>query len=819
MKLGRFKEKLFVLLIFVVFALLIFWPIFFGKVNLNGNLLVSFYPIFGQNLPYKNIIGLDQLRLSYPNYSFIIDQFKNFNFPHWNPYYFAGGLDFASLQGAALYPVNIFIFLLGKKEFWHLIRISPLILGSLFTFIYLRNLKLSVYASFFGAISFGFSPFIVTWGEEKANIPHTIIWLPFILYFIDRIFDDKKAGVFLKRIFFVLISLSVAFSILAGFAQTSIYLAIFVIFYTFFKAYKKSRLQIFQTIYVFVAIIFGVILSAIQLLPVLELYLNSARSVVRLNETLINFLLPKKSLITYLAPDFFGNPANWNFFRDGLATYYESILFVGIGVLIFAIYEIFENSKDKLSNFFLITSLVVLSLTLDLPTSRLFLSLPVPFISSSIANRLLFIPTFCLVILGAKGMDLWLKSRDKKIFKYVFIIGVVYGVIVLYLLGVRYFDFPYLNGIFVKYGTFKISVRNLIIPIGVFVLTSIFIALASLKIFAYKKYYFAVLIILVAYVHIFLFSQKYLSFTSSVNVFPTIPVVDYIRKHQGYYRSWGIGDAYLENNFASQYKLYYPDGYNSLNILSYTEFMLLLQSGSLGNLTQRADAGLGRGDAQDLLEKGTSREIMDFLGVKYLIVEKGDFDLLLSKNFVKVFEGNEDVKGRVFGVFENKTVLPRAFLASNYEGPPGVDSTNKTEKKINAERRKLIPAKLLSEGFDWRNVIILEEPSPISPQFGEGKADIVSYKPNEVVIKTKSSQPKLLFLTDNYYPGWKAKVDGEETKILRADYTFRAIPLRAGEHTVRFYYDSESFKWGLAISIMSLIALGLFTLRKNRLTD
>lgn len=818
MKLGRFGETLFVLLIFVVFALFIFWPIFFGKVNLNGNLLTSFYPIFGQNLPYKNIIGLDQLRLSYPNYSFIIDQFKSFYFPHWNPYYFAGGLDFASLQGAALYPLNIFIFLLGKNEFWHFIRISPLILGSLLTFIYLRNLKLSLYASFFGAISFGFSPLMVAWGEEKANIPHTIIWLPLILYCIDKIFDDKL-GLFSNRIFLALISLSIAFSILAGFAQISIYVVLFVIFYTIFKTYKKRKLQIFQIIYAFAAIIFGVILSAIQFLPVLELYLNSARSVVKLNETLINFLLPKKSLITYLAPDFFGNPANWNFFRDGLATYFESILFVGIGVLIFALYEVIENSKDRLSKFFLITALIVLSLTLNLPTSRLFLSLPIPFISSSIANRLLFIPTFCLVILGAKGMDLWLKSRDKKIFRYIFVLGVVYGVVVLYLMGVRYFDFPYLNGIFAKYGTFNISIRNLIVPMSVFAFTSIFIVMASLKPLAHKKSYFAVLIILVAYVHVFLFSQKYLSFTSKGNVFPTIPVVNYIQTHQGYYRSWGIGDAYLENNFGSQYKLYYPDGYNSLNILSYAEFMLLLQNGTIENFTQRADAGLGRGNAQDLLQKSNSRKIMDFLGVKYLLAEKSDFDLLLSKNFVKVFEGNEDVNGRTFGVFENQTVLPRVLLASNYEGPPGVDSTNKTEKKIKEERRQLIPAKLFSEGFDWRNVIILEEPSPISPQFGPGTADIVSYKPNEVVIKTKSDQPKLLFLTDNYYPGWKAKVDGEETKILRADYTFRAVPLRAGEHTVRFYFDSDSFKWGLIISVVSLVALALFTLRKNRLTD
>src|SRR3989344_412204 len=79
--------------------------------------------------------------------------------------------------------------------------------------------------------------------------------------------------------------------------------------------------------------------------------------------------------------------------------------------------------------------------------------------------------------------------------------------------------------------------------------------------------------------------------------------------------------------------------------------------------------------------------------------------------------------------------------------------------------------------------------------------------------KAKSDQPKLLFLSDNYYPGWKAQVDDEETQILRANYTFRAVPLIAGEHVVRFYYDSGAFKIGLLITLISLGVLGVFVFK------
>jgi hypothetical protein len=184
---------------------------------------------------------------------------------------------------------------------------------------------------------------------------------------------------------------------------------------------------------------------------------------------------------------------------------------------------------------------------------------------------------------------------------------------------------------------------------------------------------------------------------------------------------------------------------------------------------------------------------------------------MYKNNFKKVFESGN------LGVFENNEVVPRVFLASNYEGPPVVDSTNKTTDEINKERRKLIPEKLLSSDFDFRNVLVLEEPSPISAQYGLGTAEITSYKPQEVVVKTDSAEPKLLFLSDNYYPGWKATVDGNEVKILRADYTFRAVPLVPGKHTVRFYFESRSFEIAALISLGGLIfLLGSLSLKRIR---
>jgi hypothetical protein len=66
-----------------------------------------------------------------------------------------------------------------------------------------------------------------------------------------------------------------------------------------------------------------------------------------------------------------------------------------------------------------------------------------------------------------------------------------------------------------------------------------------------------------------------------------------------------------------------------------------------------------------------------------------------------------------------------------------------------------------------------------------------------------------LVLTDPYYPGWHAFVDGQEAPILRADYLFRAVALGPGSHLVRFAFTPTSFERGIWMSLAGVgVALG-----------
>ena len=65
----------------------------------------------------------------------------------------------------------------------------------------------------------------------------------------------------------------------------------------------------------------------------------------------------------------------------------------------------------------------------------------------------------------------------------------------------------------------------------------------------------------------------------------------------------------------------------------------------------------------------------------------------------------------------------------------------------------------------------------------------------------------ILVVADNWYPAWKATVDGIETPVLRAYHTLRAVPVGPGRHDVVMWYDAGTLRNGMLISIFGMLVL------------
>lgn len=718
-------------IIYLLVASIIFLPIFFGKISINSHLLLTFNTIFGQNLPFKDS-GWDQLRWFYPYLDFTLTELKDFSLPFWNTYVFSGNTHLANFQTAVFYPLNLLGLFMPTPAYWNLLRFLPHLLGSYFTYLYLNNLKLSPKASFFGGITFGFSLLMVTWGEEIVILPHGIIWLPILLLFLDRFRQTNR------RIYLGFFSLILATSIFSGFIQSTIYIVILLIFYIIYTYGVNKLTKSWK--WIFLSFTSGLLITAIQILPSLELYLNSARENYN-PQRLIKFLNPPDVLITYLSPDFFGNPATRNFFHPGSSAYYESVYFIGVAALIFAILSIISANKTKIEKFFIACLVIGVILSLDLFISRLQILTNTPFISSTAPNRILFIPTFSLAVLSAFGLNIYLKQKENNIKKVFAMLFAVYLAVLLVVFMNLKLKTSLDNQQIQK---FQVALRNLVIPLAIFVSTVVLLLIGQRK--KNLKNICIVLITLLAITNTVYYSRKFMSFSEKKFLYPTTGLIEFLRKNQGYDRTLNFSKDRIINNIFVKYQISTPEGYDPANIKNYLEFIKSYKGENVTIDRTVAEIGYPK-TLENFFASDSYKKLINTLGVKYIFSEKENSDLFVGNGYPKVYEEPQD-KG--FAVFENPTVTPRA------------------------------------------NVI-------------GGRGQIISYEPNKVLISTQSKKNSILILSDNYYFGWRAKLDGKDVPIQIANQTFRAVQIPSGDHRVHFYYDNSAFKTGLYLSAIGFL--------------
>ena len=97
-----------------------------------------------------------------------------------------------------------------------------------------------------------------------------------------------------------------------------------------------------------------------------------------------------------------------------------------------------------------------------------------------------------------------------------------------------------------------------------------------------------------------------------------------------------------------------------------------------------------------------------------------------------------------------------------------------------------------------------------------GSYTLLSYKNETIRIKTSSDRAGYLVLSEIFYPGWQATVDGKKAPVLCGNYIFRVIPLEQGEHDVSLKFVSWPFRIGAMISLLTLIGSLWFVLKKHK---
>lgn len=744
--------------------------------------------------PSLMLYGTDSMSAGVFFRSFYANFWKTYHsIPLWEPY-IHGGMPFVdAMHGDIFYPATILKFFLPVTYAMGLKLILHVFLAGVFMFYFLKGLNLRTWVCFLGGLLYMFSPCLVSLvypGHEGKIYVMALTPLAFLI--LNR---ACRSG---RLLHFLLFSLVFALLIFSAHMQMAYFacwgLGLFFLF-QIWRIRRKENGKILKHIaYFAIAVFLGLSVSIIQLLsPLIYLRTDSMRTMHTGEEGgyeyAASWSMHLEELASEIVPEFPGdNIHTQGNFYWGRNPFKLNSEYIGLLALFLAVVTI-AYRRNRWIWFF--TGLGVLAFIYALgattPLFRIFYHL-VPGVKAFRGPSMInFLFCFSTVALAMLGLESFFRLKDhpdeaKRFLKIALIFVIAYsGIAVLIsLLGRSFFDLwisVFHSGIEPE----KMTALGRNFPrivAGLWISTLLlWLGYGVLRLHlkgALKEGAVVGALAVIALVDLFRFDSRFI-----LTVDP-----------QEFYRKFSVVDFLKEKQKEEPFRVFmapksYPDNY-----LAYYGIEEVSLTAMHGNHLRLYDEFVGRHEKKPNL---TNSNIMDLLNVKYLL-SRTPLDIPQTK---QVFEGEG------IYAYENLTYLPRAFPVYSWEV---------------VEDQSKVLSELKDVRFDIRQKILLAEApagipsqatnvssSPVIP------AEVYDNSINSFKVDVDMQQDGFLFLSENYYPAWKAYVDDKEAKIYRANYLFRAVYLEKGKHQVKLVFDSGYYKASKTWSLLtSLVLLGIF---------
>jgi hypothetical protein len=160
-----------------------------------------------------------------------------------------------------------------------------------------------------------------------------------------------------------------------------------------------------------------------------------------------------------------------------------------------------------------------------------------------------------------------------------------------------------------------------------------------------------------------------------------------------------------------------------------------------------------------------------------------------------------DYRKRIGECVENPQPEPRAWVVDRAE--------------VIADEEAIL-RRMRDPQFNPAAAVILESAPRITMASGDspiGTCQVHKYENGDLDVDTNTTRDGYLVLSEVYYPGWRARIDGRDVPVERADYLITALPLPAGKHHVAYRYDPISFKVGAGCTAGSCLVGAVLLVR------
>jgi len=719
--------------------------------------------------------------------------------PLWNPWLGNGAPLAANYQSALFYPPNWLSLIIPLDLSLNWLMVLHIIWAGVGMVKLARSLNYSLLGQVVTGLAFGMGQYVVA-RASFYSINAAVAWLPWVIWATDKLLNAQFSvhntqwrQVALSRFAFHGLRLSsiLALQLLTGHAQTTWYTYLLLAAWVLWRAFSQPITQssitklITNSLILLLSFLLAILLASIQLLPAFELLQQSPRAEAAEYEFVMTYSFSPWRLLTFLAPDFLGNPARGQFY--GYGNYIEDAVYVGIIPLLFALvagskifrrqlpnHSITQSSISPILLFLILPITLILALGRNTPIFPwLYANVPT-FDMFQAPTRMMVWFVFALALLAGQGVEQWATPQGRAL--YWTRLGTAGAVALMGTAGATLLGVD--TG--TRVGQLLSTAAWAALTLGVNLL-----AVGLLSLFKPKsqsmKWELAVAVCLAA-------DLLYANY----GIHPPAPA--------DLYRAPTESGRALAAELGDQRLYQFPADRERVMFEPYFSFLTY-------------------GEARDL-SVGARAVQLPNVGVLEGVASANNFDPLVSK----YYKGFTDV------VSETQSVtllnLMNVGAVTSSEELPWEVITSAREVVFyrvpgEAKRLWLLPESeaqvlevadeaasrtaIASPAFNPAQQIVLEAsdagwlaPAPLSEP-------ITPHNPNGFSISLNLHQANWVVLADTWYPGWYAYVDGQPTPLRRANYAFRAVWVPAGAHRVEFLYAPPTFQLAVTLTGVGLL--------------
>lgn len=695
------------------------------------------------------------VQLLIPNYFFVAEQWHKFVLPLWNPLSGCGMPLVGDIQATIFSPVRLFLALSPCVRNYNLILVSEVLFAGFGVFILARLLRVSRVAALFAAIAYCFCPYFLYYLELLSGTSQALLPILCASFVYSARFGRELSALLLPSIF-------TAGYILSGHPESSLYGVAMASCLFFFIRRRERNLTVIKvfTDLVIVAL-FSFCFAAPALLPFIE-FLKCGDSYKY--GVGISAFAPWQGLFLNLHQPCSG----------GASPYLG-----GVALLLLPV-SLFAGRATR----YCVLLLVSMAIVIGFFVSRLYpvdLLLSVKPFNYLVTVYLIPCLLLLLCLLAGLGLDslVGVFRSSKKLCSISFKLMMM-PLLASVILPLTLYSFC----IELRICDFDQTIPQTAINLRATLINGL-IAIAFLSILfllvRYKHRLGPVKLASIVSVSAVCLNVFSLALVSRISMpiqpkfsYPETPVTDILERSHG--RVLSVIEHVLKPNVNIVYGISSFRVHNPLLPARFAAFAHLCGA-SLDEFRNQSYAG-------------KLTDMVDLASIRLILTQ---FKPLPSR-YKLLYTSKQGIS-----IYENPQALPEAYL---------VGQGLLARSELEARQAICAPA------FDCRKTVVIEPNSATVRKLDDSSLSSLflplrawRQNANQVAIDYSSPVPAFMVLTDTFYPGWHATVDGQPTEIFRANYLFRAVHVPSGTHKVRFEYWPFSLVAGLVLLCCAILAV------------